>query len=152
MRPNFSEKLFVEEVTQASKGLNTVSRGLSIGTLIKMIRLQLGMSQVVLAKRAGVPQSTISRVEQENADIKLSTISKILQAMFCHIAISPLLQDSIDNIRKAQAKKIAKNNVGYLAGTMSLELQNPDNAFIEGLIKQEEERLLHGPDLQLWGE
>jgi len=147
-----SEKLLIEEVMQASHKTKIAVRGLSIGALIKAIRLQLGMSQKVLAKRAGVPQSTISRIEQEERDSNLSTLNKILSAISCDLVIVPLLQDSIEIIRRRQARKVAEKQVRYLKGTMNLEDQQPDSRFITELIRQEEERLLQGPNSKLWDE
>ena len=149
---SLSEKLLIEEITQAAQKTRIAVRGLAIGALIKSIRLQLGMSQKALAKRAGVPQSTISRIEQEERDANLSTLNKILVAISCDLVIVPLLQDSIDAIRRKQARKMAENQVRYLKGTMNLEDQQPDSRFIAELIKQEEERLLQGPNSKLWDE
>lgn len=127
-------------------------RGLKIGALIKSIRIQLGMSQKALAKRAKVPQSTISRIEQEERDANLSTLNKILGAISCNLVIVPLLEDSIDHIRRKQARKMAEKHVRYLKGTMNLENQQPDSSFIAELIKQEEERFMQGPNAKLWDE
>ncbi len=147
-----SEKLLIEEITQATQKTRVAIRGLTIGALIKSIRVQLGMSQKVLAKRARVPQSTISRIEQEERDANLSTLIKILGAISCDLVIAPLLKDSIDAIRRKQARKMAESHVRYLKGTMNLEDQQPDSRFIAELIKQEEERLLQGPNSKLWDE
>ncbi|NDD58187.1 MAG: helix-turn-helix domain-containing protein [Chlamydiae bacterium] len=137
---------------QAAQKARVASRGLKIGALIKSIRTQLGMSQKVLAGRAGVPQSTISRIEQEERDANLATLNKILAAISCDLVIIPLLQDSIEAIRRKQARKMAEKQVRYLKGTMNLEDQQPDAKFIEELIKQEEQRLLQGPNAKLWDE
>lgn len=147
-----SEKLLIEEIMQAAHKTRVAVRGLTIGALIKSIRVQLGMSQKALAKRAGVPQSTISRIEQEERDANLSTLNKILSAISCDLVIVPLLQDSIDAIRRKQARKMAEKQVSYLKGTMNLEDQQPDSRFIAELIKQEEERLMQGPNSKLWDE
>ena len=147
-----SEKLLIEEIMQAAQKTRIAVRGLTIGALIKSIRVQLGMSQKALAKRAGVPQSTISRIEQEERDANLSTLNKILDAISCDLVIVPLLQDSVDAIRRKQARKMAEKQVRYLKGTMNLEDQQPDSRFIAELIKQEEERLLQGPNSKLWDE
>ena len=147
-----SEKLLIEEIMQAAKKTRIAVRGLTIGALIKSVRVQLGMSQKALAKRAGVPQSTISRIEQEERDANLSTLNKILSAISCDLVIVPLLEDSIDAIRRKQAKKMAEKQVRYLKGTMNLEDQQPDSRFIAELIKQEEERLMQGPNSKLWDE
>ena len=147
-----SEKLLIEEVMEAAQKTRIAVRGLTIGALIKSIRIQLGMSQKALAKRAGVPQSTISHIEQEERDANLSTLNKILGAISCDLVIVPLLQDSVDAIRRKQARKMAEKQVRYLKGTMNLEDQQPDSRFITELIKQEEERLMQGPNAQLWYE
>ena len=147
-----SEKLLIEEIMQAAQKTRVAVRGLTIGALIKSIRVQLGMSQKTLAKRAGVPQSTISRIEQEKRDANLSTLNKILSAISCDLVIVPLLQNSVDAIRRKQARKMAERQVGYLKGTMNLEDQQPDSRFIAELIKQEEERLMQGPNSKLWDE
>lgn len=147
-----SEKLLIEEIMQAAQKTRVAVRGLTIGALIKSIRVQLRMSQKALAKRAGVPQSTISRIEQEERDANLSTLNKILGAISCDLVIVPLLQDSIDAIRRKQARKMAEKQVRYLKGTMNLEDQQPDSRFIAELVKQEEERLLQGTNSKLWDE
>lgn len=147
-----SERLFIEEVMQATYGTRLAIRGLGIGALIKSIRLQLGMSQKVLAARAKVPQSTVSRIEQGQRDVSLATLNKIIGAISCDLVIVPLLKDSVDAIRRKQAKKMAEKQVRYLKGTMNLEDQQPDSRFIEELIKQEEERFMQGPNSKLWDE
>lgn len=147
-----SEKLLIEEMMQAAQKARVATRGLMIGVLIKSIRTQLGMSQKALARRAGVPQSTISRIEQEERDPNLATLHKILAAISCNLVIIPLLQDSIEAMRRKQARKMAEKQVRYLKGTMNLEDQQPDAKFIEELMKQEEQRLLQGPNSKLWDE
>jgi len=62
------------------------------------------------------------------------------------------LQDSIEAIRRKQARKIAEKRVSYLKGTMNLEEQQPDPRFIEEILKREEEHLLQGPGSKLWEE
>lgn len=147
-----SERLLIEEVMQASEKMRAAVRGLSIGALIKSIRQQLGMPQKVLARRAKVPQSTIARTEKSERNTSLATIRKILRALSCDLVVAPLLQDSIDVIRRKQAKKVAEKRIRYLKGTMNLEEQQPDPRFVEELLKHEEERLLHGSRAKLWEE
>src|SRR5580692_238195 len=147
-----SERLLIEEVMQASGKMKAAIRGLSIGALIKSIRQQLGMSRKVLAKLARVPQSTLARIEQSERNTSLATLRKILLALSCDLVVAPLLKESIDVIRRKQAKKVAEKQIRYLKGTMNLEDQQPDSRFIEELLKQEEERLLHGSSAKLWEE
>jgi transcriptional regulator with XRE-family HTH domain len=149
---SLSEKILIEEVRYAAKNASIAARGLSIGQLIKFIRQQLGMSQKALAVRAGVPQSTVSRVELGKRDVGLSTLNKILNAISCDLVIVPFLRGTIDEIRRKQARKIAEKQINYLKGTMNLEKQQPDKRFSEMLLKQEEENLLNGPNAKLWEE
>lgn len=149
---SLAEKLLIQEVSQASKGLKTLMLGFTIGGLVKTIRQQLGMSQKFLAMRAGIPQSTVSRIEQGQSDANMSTINKIFNALSCEVLITPILKETVDEIRRKQARKTAKKRLHYLKGTMNLEEQQPDEAFIEALLKEEENRLLTGPNYKLWEE
>ncbi len=148
----FSERLLIEEVAESAKKTKESSKGLNIGPLIKMIRHQLGMSQIILSKRAGVPQSTISRIEKGDKDVNLSTLNKISHALSCGLLVLPMLVESIETIRRRQAHKQAKNHIRYLKGTMNLEKQEPDIKLIHALLREEENRLLQGPGSKLWKE
>jgi transcriptional regulator with XRE-family HTH domain len=110
------------------------------------------MSQKALARHAGIPQSTVSRIEQGQRDSSLSTVTKILDALSCDLVIAPFLRESIDMVRKKQAIKMAEKRIHYLKGTMNLEEQQPDAQFIKTLLKEEESRLLQGPTYKLWEE
>lgn len=147
-----SEKLILNEIIEAAQRLKVASRGLSIGEIIAMIRNQLGMSQSVLARLAGVPQSTVSRIESSKKPPNLSTVQKILKALSCELIIIPLLLEPVEAIRRKQARRVAKNNARYLRGTMSLEEQEPDAKLIDELIKDEEEDLLRSYGKKLWQE
>ena len=50
-----SEKLLIEEIMQAAQKTRVAVRGLTIGALIKSIRVQLGMSQKALANELEFP-------------------------------------------------------------------------------------------------
>lgn len=107
---------------------------------------------MVLARRAGVPQSTISRIEKGQKDTSIFTLQKILSAISCDLVIAPVLQKPVKTVRLEQAKKITKKRSVYLKGTMNLEKQQPDDRFIQELMHQEEQKLLQGPNAKLWEE
>ena len=119
-----------------------ILKGLTLGELIAMIRNQLKMSQRVLAKRAGVPQSTISNLEKSKKQPNLATLKKVFQALFCDLLIIPVMDESIENLLLQQARKKAEKRVRYLRGSMNLEKQEPDAKFIEELIKNETEEIV----------
>ena len=149
---DFSEQLLIEEIAKEGAKASQAARGLSPGTLIKMIRKQIGMPQEVLARKAKVPQSTISRIEKGQGDPSLATLRNILQALECDLVVLPLLQEPVSTIRRRQARKRAEAKVRYLLGTMHLEEQEPDKKFTDVLLQQEEEKLLKGPNSTLWKE
>lgn len=148
----FSEQLLIEEIAKEGAKASQTARGLSPGTLIKMIRKQIGMPQEVLALKAKVPQSTISRIEKGRGDPSLATLRNILQALQCDLVILPILREPVSTIRRRQARKIAEAKVRYLLGTMHLEEQEPDKKFTDALLQQEEEKLLKGSNSTLWKE
>jgi hypothetical protein len=64
--------------------------------------------------------------------------------------IVPVMHESIEEIRRKQARKQAEKRIRYLRGTMNLEDQQPDSRMVEELLKREEERLLQGSGAKLW--
>lgn len=151
-RQSSAERILIQEVVNESKKLKLAMRGFAIGGFIKLIRQHLGMSQKALAKHARVPQSTISRIEQGQRDASISTLTKILDSLACDLVIAPALRESIEIIRRKQARKMAEKRINYLKGTMNLEEQQPDVQFIESLLQEEIAQLLQGPDYKLWDE
>lgn len=65
---------------------------------LKKKRIELGLTQSDLAKRAGVSQPLIARIEMSDVDPRLSTVSKILTAF--------------DEVKKEQ-QIIAKDIISY---------------------------------------
>lgn len=146
-----SEKIVLDEMTEALMSIRYVFRGLSIGQWISMIRNQLGMSQKVLSRRAKIPQPTLSRIEQGKGEANIGTLVKILNAMSCDLILAPILRESVESQRRKEARKKAEKHIRYLKGTMSLEKQEPDSRFLQELMKEKEEEYLHSK-LKLWEE
>jgi len=149
-RQKKSEKLFFEKIANSAKKLLTCQQGLEIGSLIALIRAQLGMSQRSLSKRAKVTQSNISKIESGRLQPNISTLKNILNSLECNLVISAFPREDLENIRKKQAKKQAENRIQYLKGTMSLEKQTPDSKLLKELINDEVIKLLHSSSSQLW--
>ncbi len=72
---------------------------------IKKYRKQVKLTQVALAKRAGVSQSLIARIESGDVDPRLSTLRKILDAM------------KVEEIRDVCAEDIMKAPVIHVTPT-----------------------------------
>ncbi len=145
-----SEKLLLEKIANSAHSLQQQQRGLEIGQLIALIRGQLKMSQRALAKRAKIPQSTVSKIESGQQQANVSTLEKILSAMDCDLLISAVQRNSPETTRRNQAKGKAIKNVQYLKGTMSLEKQEPSQELLKELIDDEVKNLLDSTTSKLW--
>ncbi|MBF5058792.1 helix-turn-helix domain-containing protein [Candidatus Neptunochlamydia vexilliferae] len=147
-----SEKLFVERVVAAAQKLQIEQKGVEIGPLIALIRKQLKMSQRVLAKRAKVPQSTVSKIESGRLKPNAGTLEKILSAMESDLLITIVPKESLEMILKKQAIVKVKQKMAYLKGTMNLEKQKPDEALFRELFDEEVRKILELPGRELWEE
>ena len=145
-----SEKLLLEDIFNLGKDLLKHQRDQNIGSIIALIRTQLRMPQDVIAKRAGVPQSTISRIESGRLHPNVSTLEKIMSAMECDLVISAVPREDLETIRKKQAYKKARGKISYLHGTMSLEKQAPKLKILNELIDEEVKDLLNSSSSRLW--
>ncbi len=132
-----SEKLFLNKIFFCAENLKKAQNKISIGSLLILIRKQLGISQRLLAKKAKVLQSTISRIESDKVDANIETLKKIFDAISCDLVISVSPRFSLDIIKEKQAMKRAIQNIKYTRGTMAMEKQEPDEKFIVELIKEE---------------
>lgn len=151
-KPKKSEKLLLKKITNSAQALQHQQRGLEIGQLISLIRSQLRMSQRALAKRAKVPQSTVSKIESGILKPNVATLQKILNSMDCDLLITAVQRNNPETSRKNQALKKARKKILYLQGTMSLEKQEPNQELLKELIDEEVENLLSSTGSKLWEE
>ena len=121
-----------------------------ISSFIYLIRKKLRMSQKQLAKRVGVPQSYISKLESGKVDPNLQTLKKIFQALFCYILIIPMPIEDLDQIIERKAQKIAKKRIEHLQGTMSLEKQDLDKKTLNELINEEKKDIIDSFSSNIW--
>lgn len=149
-RAKSSEKLLLEKIGKSGRVLQENQRGLSIGSLIGIIRNQLTMSQRIVAKRASIPQATLSKIESGHQQPTIPTLNKILDALECDLLITAIPRTSLEETRLKQAEKKAKERIEYLKGTMSLEKQTPDQKLLDELTKEEVRRLMNSSGLELW--
>jgi transcriptional regulator with XRE-family HTH domain len=60
-----------------------------IGKTLKQARTAKGLSQAALARRAGVPQSHISRIETTGVDLRLSSLAELARALDLELMLVP---------------------------------------------------------------
>jgi predicted transcriptional regulator len=64
--------------------------------LLRSIRGRAGLTQRRLAQLAGVPQSTVSRIESGAIDPRISTLSRLLRSCGYELEARPRLGQGVD--------------------------------------------------------
>lgn len=92
---------------------------------IKTIREALGLSARQLGEKTGIDQSRISRLENAEKDgsLKLSSLQKIAKGLNMRFVYAFVSEDTLEEMVRAQAKKIALKRLKRLNNTMRLEKQ-----------------------------
>ncbi len=92
---------------------------------IKAIRDSLGMTTAQLAKRIGIKQPTVVAIEQSEAQgtIQLKTLRRVAEAMNCTLVYALVPNDSLENIVRERARKVARQRLRAVEHTMRLENQ-----------------------------
>ena len=60
-----------------------------ISRTIKAVRRAKGLSQLALARTAGMPQSHISRIENAGVDLRVSSLTEIARALDLELTLVP---------------------------------------------------------------
>ena len=145
------EKKIIEDFLREGARLSTSLQPLELGALIRLLRHRLSLTQSQLAKRAGISQSSLQRIESCQMDPSSQTRKKIFAVMECDFLVVPIPRRHPDEILKEQARKIAKKRVRYLEGTMALEKQKPKEQWLEEMFEQEMKEILKNPS-RIWDE
>lgn len=64
-----------------AKGFDSKYEDFKIGALLKMARIESGLTQDDIAKKIGTYKNNISRLENHAEDVKLSTIERYANAI-----------------------------------------------------------------------
>ena len=93
---------------------------------IKTIRTALGMTSSQLAERLGVSQSRVSDIEKGELEGRLTikTLKSVAQSMDCEFVYAIVPRNSLNQIVREQAEKVAQNRMKRVNVTMSLEDQS----------------------------
>lgn len=92
---------------------------------IKVIREALGMTASQLARRVGIDQSRISRIENNemSGDVKLSSMQKIADGLGMKFVYAFIPHQTLEEMVREQATKMAKRQIALVNKTMRLEDQ-----------------------------
>lgn len=87
--------------------------------MLLIARRSVGLSQRALAERAGVPQSTIARIERGRSDPRVSTLNQLLR--FCDLELG-LQRRNIDEhgldrtLNRSQVQRSPRERLDSAAG------------------------------------
>lgn len=117
---------------------------------IKAIREALGMTTTQLAKRLNLKQPRIIAIENNENNLKISTLEKIAKALDCELVYSLMPRTSLEEMTYRQAERKAKKILAKVSHNMALENQTPiyDKIELEDMIQE----LLNGSQARLWDE
>jgi predicted DNA-binding mobile mystery protein A len=121
----WDRKLKREQLDEKLKGLKESPIANVEFGWIKSIRQALGMSTFQLAKRAGLDQSRITRIEnaEVNGDLNLSTLKKIAEVLNMRFVYAFVPEEGLEEMVRDQAEKIARERLEKVSHTMKLENQ-----------------------------
>ncbi len=119
---------------------------------VRTIREALGMTTVAYAKRLGMTDSGVRRIEKSevNETITLSTLRKMAEALDCEVKYALVPRQSLKKMRETQADRVAREQLEPVAHSMQLEAQGVDS---EVMALQRQDRageLLNGSGRELW--
>jgi predicted DNA-binding mobile mystery protein A len=119
---------------------------------IKAIREALGMPAAYLAKRMGVVQSTVHRLETSEADdtITLGSLRRAADALGCELHYALVPKQAIAQTLNEQANKIARGRMAIVSHTMGLEAQATSTETVETQVRELTEELIKGSRRELW--
>ena len=90
---------------------------------IRTLREALGMTAQQLAKRIGISQSRIAYMEQNEKNLKVSTLEKVAQSMNCTFVPLFIPNESLEINVRSQAQKKAAEILASVNQNMALENQ-----------------------------
>jgi predicted DNA-binding mobile mystery protein A len=119
---------------------------------IKAIREALGMSAAYLAKRLGIVQSTVHRLETSEAEdtITLGSLRRVAEALGCELQYALVPRKTIAQTLDEQANKVARERMAAVAHSMALEAQSTSAESVETQEKEMAESLRQGSRRELW--
>lgn len=121
-----SQKAIIEQLNNALlKYKDLADLSYSAHGWIRTIRKTLGMSTRQLARRTGISQQRLSKIEQQEmaGEIKLSTMKKIAGGMDCAFIYAFIPNSSIHEMIRKQAEKIVRKRFERVTANMVLEDQ-----------------------------
>lgn len=96
---------------------------------IKAIREAIGMSSAQLARRTGVAQQVLYKIELSEAagTIKLETLERVAAALNCRLVYALIPNEPLEEMVRKRVLDVADQQLGAVEHTMRLENQAIDD-------------------------
>ncbi|MDD5656872.1 MAG: helix-turn-helix domain-containing protein [Elusimicrobia bacterium] len=150
-RVSRSSRATVASLTSFGRRLPAAEE-LEPSTVIRSIRNALLMSQAQLAKRAGMPQSHLAKIETGKVDLQLGTLRRIFRAMSCEAVVLPRFLKPIRIVLEERIKAVARRNVARATGVSSGAGPGLEDNTLRDLVRSEEKRLARSRSSAIWDE
>ena len=97
--------------------------GMNASAMLSMARRRAGLSQRELARRAGVPQATISRIENAVVSPTVDTLEPLIRACGMELQIGERVSDGVDRslTREALRRLLVERARYSVAAARALE-------------------------------
>jgi transcriptional regulator with XRE-family HTH domain len=83
--------------------------------LLLAARRRAGLSQRALADAAGIPQSTVARIETRQLAPRIDTVERLLQAAGQTLAVEPLIGLGVDRSQIRELRRLTPGERARLA-------------------------------------
>lgn len=127
-----------------------MAKDLSMGKQIQLVREALGMTQSQLAKRCGIQQNMVAKIESDTVDLRLSTARKLAKGLGCDLIARLVPQVEIEKVLDQKSFETARKLVGLSKSTAGLEKQMPEDRYIELQIKEMQQKIREKRTSSLW--
>jgi predicted DNA-binding mobile mystery protein A len=126
-------------------------KDLPIGKQVQLIRDALGMTQAQLAKRCGIRQDVIARIERDlTIDLRLSTVRKLAKGLGCRPLCRFVPEEEIEKVLDQKSLKAARKLVGLSKSSSGLEKQMPEDRYIDLQVRDIQQKIREKRPSSLW--
>ena len=99
----------------SSESRNAIMVPMGLAEQIREARGEAGISQRELARRAGVPQSTIARIEAGALSPRVDTVTRVLAAMGRELAVRSIVSDHQRSLIRRMLELSPADRIRYAA-------------------------------------
>ncbi|MCI3951675.1 MAG: hypothetical protein K0R53_1172 [Burkholderiales bacterium] len=122
------------------------------GGWLRAVREALGMTTAQLAKRLGVAQQTVVKLERNEAagKITLQSLRRVAEAMNCRVSYAVVPNKPLAETRRERARALADALIKPVAHSMRLEEQGIDDKEMRRQRDELAEEFLRDNPRKLW--